>query len=396
MNSKSFKLSPVAGLFPLLLAAPAIAEPQANPIVTESGLSIAPFLNFTYGHDDNLALTTDNEESSSFSIIEPGVKFLAEPASQRHELTYRLRRGDYFSSREDDFTDHFVGIRSGWDLNTRHRLGFQYDFARTHNSRGGNEATLGQEYSKYNTNDVNFGYSFGAQEAQGRINVNLGWGDKSYRNLRNTTQYQDWEEVRFDTSFLYRVMPKTSLVFEVLANDRDYDITAPGRSSRDSKHYFAYVGATWDATAKIQGRAKLGYQNKDFNDSSREDFDSISWDIGLSYDIKEYSTVSLDSNRKATDPDGAGDYIDASNYRLNWDHDWSSFVSTRLTASLLNEDYSGSVREDDTESYALNLNYDFKRWLTFTIGARHENRDSSLANFDYDQDVFYFVVQGVM
>lgn len=48
----------------------------------------------------------------------------------------------------------------------------------------------------------------------------------------------------------------------MIANSRRYDLIAPGASSKDNNHYFGYLGASWDATGKLRGNAKLGYQQK--------------------------------------------------------------------------------------------------------------------------------------
>jgi hypothetical protein len=67
------------------------------------------------------------------------------------------------------------------------------------------------------------------------------------------------------------------LVFQIIVNDRHYSDIAPGSTLKDSTHYMGYVGTSWDATGKLQGNAKVGMQHKDFESSSREDFDSFSF-----------------------------------------------------------------------------------------------------------------------
>ena len=54
---------------------------------------------------------------------------------------------------------------------------------------------------------------------------------------------------------------------EELVNDRSYNEVAPGSSERDSLHHFVYLGTSWDATGKLRGSVKIGYQNKEFDAS---------------------------------------------------------------------------------------------------------------------------------
>ncbi|MBF4390495.1 outer membrane beta-barrel protein, partial [Vibrio anguillarum] len=204
------------------------------------------------------------------------------------------------------------------------------------------------------------------------------------------------DELRFNSAFYYKALPKTFLVFQFVVNDRHYDEIAPGSTTKDSKHYFTYVGTSWDATGKLQGSAKVGVQHKDYESSSREDFNSFSWDIDVTYLIRTYSAVQLKTNRKSTDTNGTGDSIDTKTYAINWSHNWSDIISSNLDYSLLNETYTRPERTDDTNKVSLSLSYDFRRWLTFKVGYRFESRDSNISNLSYDQNIYYFAIEGVM
>ncbi|TXY23335.1 outer membrane beta-barrel protein [Vibrio mimicus] len=373
-----------------------VAEPTPNPIKTESGIAIVPFLNLSTGYNDNIAKANQQLDSSAFSIIEPGVGLVFEPQGNKTELGYRLRNGTYFSSQQDNFTDHFFDLSSEWELNSRHRLALQYNLALAHEGRGENDTTLGLGYNEYDSHSLNFGYGFGSTEAIGRIETNIGWQDFTYQNNRNITQYQDWDELRFNSTFYYRALPRTSFIAQVIANSRRYDLIATGSSTKDNDHYFAYLGTSWDATGKLQGNVKLGYQQKDFDAPSRKDFDSISWDVDVTYLIRTYSALQLVTNRRSTDSDGDGDAIDAATYQVNWSHNWNAKWATEAVLTRLSEDYTASNREDDTTNASLRASYDLRRWLTLEVGVGHEKKDSNLDSLSYSQNVYYLTIQGVM
>lgn len=109
-----------------------VAKPTPNPIVTESGMAVVPFLNLSTGYNDNLAKSNQQQDSSAFSVIESGVGFIVEPQSSKTQLGYRFRNGTYFSSQQDNFTDHYLDLTSDWELNSRHRIGFEYNLALAH------------------------------------------------------------------------------------------------------------------------------------------------------------------------------------------------------------------------------------------------------------------------
>ncbi|MFG0605986.1 exopolysaccharide biosynthesis beta-barrel protein VpsM [Vibrio mimicus] len=373
-----------------------MAKPTPNPIETESGIAIVPFLNLSTGYNDNIAKADQGLDSSAFSIIEPGVALQIEPQGNKTELRYRLRNGTYFSSHQDNFTDHYLDLTSDWELNSRHRLALQYNLALAHEGRGDNDTTLGLEYNQYDSNTLNLGYGFGSTEAVGRIETNVGWQNFTYQNNRNITQYQDWDELRFNSTFYYQALPRTSLIAEVIVNSRRYDTIAPGSSSKDNDHYFAYLGTSWDATGKLQGNIKLGYQQKDFDAPSRRDFSSASWDMDVTYLIRSYSALQLVTNRRSTDSDGDGDAIDAATYQVNWSHNWDTQWATEAALTRLSEDYTESARQDDTTSASLRASYDFRRWLTFEFGLGREKKDSNINTLSYSQNVYYLTIQGVM
>lgn len=394
MNCFQLKLLSISVL--IGMAGQAMAKPTATPFETESGIAIAPYVNLSLGHNDNLAKTSNNTVSSSYSVIEPGIVISLAPANQQHTFGYRIARGDYFSSAQDNFTDHFFDLNSEWELNNKHQFNFAYALALTHDSRGDNDTTLNLPYNEYTTNNLNLKYTFGRDDAIGRIETNLGWGDQTYDNNRTVTRFQDWQENRFNTIFYYKAFPKTSMLFQVIANDKSYDETAVGASSKDSKHYFAYVGAGWDATGALQGNIKLGLQRKNFDANDKSDYSSFSWDADLTYMVRSYSALTLATNRRASDPDGSGNAIDASTYSLNWRHQWSERVSSSLGYRLLDEQYDGSSRADDTSNLDVSLNYDVLRWLSVKAGFGLETKDSNVANADYDQTIYFVSLEGVM
>lgn len=396
MNRFNKLTSITSGFLTLAVSHSVYAAPTPVPIETESGIAIVPYLNLYSGYNSNVAKEEFDETSSWFAVYEPGVGFELESDKQKHNLGYRIQRGEFFSSQRDNYTDHFLDLTSYWEANSRNALDLRYSLAKTHENRGDNDTTSNLDYNKYVSNSFNLGYRYGSTEAKGQIEANVGWGDLSYKNNRNVTRYQDWDEGRFSTAFFYKAFPKTSLLAQYIVNDRSYNEVAPGSSERDSLHHFVYLGTSWDATGKLRGSVKIGYQNKEFDASQREDFDSFSWDVDVAYMLRSYSALELKSSRKSTDPNGLGGAIDTSVYNANWSHNWSEIISTHTELSYLSEDYTDSSRKDDTSKASVYLDYDFRRWLTFKGGVSYEFRDSNLSNFSYDQSVYYVAVEGVM
>ncbi len=400
---KSLQLSGVPFLslgIATCFSASVYAGVTANPYVTENGIEVIPFVQAELIHDDNVANVSDNEESSWASVINPGLMVKLNPGNDEYVFLYRLSQGNYFSSHNDDYTDHFVSLSGDWQFSDRHRAGLRYDFNATHEARGtgisDGVGNLLDEVIRYRTNYVDASYGFGGMDATGRFKFNLGYFDKRYSNYRSFTQDRDYDEMRYGGTFYYRVAPKTSLLFELMKNDKRYDVIDFSGFSRDSDDHYAYIGASWDTTATITGIAKAGYQNKDFKASSRSNFEGFSWDVGLTWQAKEYSKFEIGTRHRAKDPDRLGDYVEESYYHVAWNHYWLERLSSDISWSYVRDDYEGTSRRDDTDQYAFSLNYDLRRWVNLGVGYRLTNKDSNQDNLDYDKNVFFISVNMVI
>jgi hypothetical protein len=201
---------------------------------------------------------------------------------------------------------------------------------------------------------------------------------------------QERDTTTFSGTAFYRVAPKTRALFEVRYNDYDYKL---GSSTLDSDAMAYLLGLTWDATAKTSGIAKLGYSNKEFDDSSRDDVSGSIWEVGVNWQPRTYSTFSLNTRRSAEEgSQGAEDAIDTTRTGINWNHEWTSRVSSDVGYTYIDEDYEGIDRKDETDEFALGLNYELRRWVDVGVGYKYQDVESKGVNTSaadtYDRNIF--------
>ncbi|RJG47909.1 hypothetical protein D1Z90_09350 [Motilimonas pumila] len=370
------------------------------PIQTANGIEVLPSFDVVSFYDDNVTNTNAQTTTSWGSILSPAIAVAIQPSRHKYELRYRLSRGDYFSSKQDNYTDHFFNLFSGFEFNTRNRLFVYYDFTAGHDERGdGISEGVGDlidEVVRYHIHDASLKYRFGGNHATGRLEFSLGYEDKAYRNFRETTQFRDFDAINYQAAFYYRLAPKSSLLFEVMKNDKRYDKVSLNNISRDSDDHFVFVGASWDTTASITGTAKVGYQHKRFKAGERKNFEDISWDVGLTWYVKPFSSIELNSQRSAKDPEQSGDYKQVTLIDLTWQHYWLPQLNSSLSWSFINDDFKGITREDDTHQYSLGLNYDFHRWLSLGAGVHIKNKNSNQNSIGYDKNLFFITAKVVM
>lgn len=381
-------------LYLALFSQAAMAEVEPNPYFTESGIEITPFLAVSLKHNDNITREKEsrNEISSMLLELEPSVMANAEYGNSIYSARYTLTNGSYFDSSEDNYLDHRLNLSSSWHINFRNRLNLNYDLASLHDERGSGISEGREEFdepTEYVTNHVYATYIYGAEGAKGRLEGTIGYYDNSYKNFRNITRFRDYDENRYDAAFYYRVTHSIDLLFNIKKEDRRYDNIVPGEASQDSDVMYYYIGAEWDITGKTTGTAKLGVQDKEFNNSGRQDFNDTSWDIGISWSPKRYSTLNLYTTQQALDPDQDGDYIEETSYTLGWQHFWYERFTTNVSYTNTDESYTGVPREDESDTWGISASYDMRRWLSMTLGWDYTDKTSSQANIGYEQQIWY-------
>ncbi|MGF1760313.1 outer membrane beta-barrel protein [Photobacterium sagamiensis] len=385
-------------LYLILFSQTTMAAVIPNPYVTDSGIEVTPFFAVSFGHNDNITSEKEsrNKISSMLLEMEPSVMAMAEHGDSIYSTSYTLTNGSYFDSSADNYLDHNLDLASIWHINLRNSLMLNYELSSLHEPRGSgisegisSSTENFDEPIQYVTNHLNATYIYGAEGAKGRLEGSIGWYDESYKNFRNTTQFNDYNESRYDAAFYYQLTSTTDLLLNIKKEDRRYDKIAPEQASQDNDTMYYYIGAEWDITGKTTGTARLGLQDKQFKDSSREDFDGASWDIGITWSPKRYSILNLDTSQTARDPDQDGDYIEETIYTLGWHHFWRERFTTNVSYSNADENYTGVSRKDKTDIWSVSASYDMRRWLSITLGWDFTDKTSSQANIGHEQQIWY-------
>ncbi|MBU2965219.1 outer membrane beta-barrel protein [Amphritea sp. 2_MG-2023] len=372
-----------------------------EPAAIDAGpVSIIPTVNVQTSYDDNIFSSNSSEVDSLITSINPRLEVIAEDGFNAYKVTYSIDHGMYKSSSDDNYTDHNLGLDGHLEFDARNTLDLNTSYTKNHEERGtgitetGNIGANVDAPLEYDTASVSFAYTYGAQDAAGKLVFAGRYADKEYQNFRSITESRDSETTTFSGTFYYQVQPKTSLLFEVRNQDLNYknDLT----NSLDSETRRYYVGATWEGSAKTTGTIKLGQVEKDFDSSARDDFSGTSWEVTIDWEPRTYSAFKLSTSQYEKESSGAGDFIDSKTVRLTWTHNWDDQLKTALSTGYTNDDYKGTNggREDDITDASINLTYDMRRWLSLGVGYSHLNTDSNVANIPYDRNIYFVSVTG--
>jgi hypothetical protein len=359
---------------------------------------IVPSMSAELHYDDNIFLSAANEQSSLMTIISPSLLATIMPSKHRVVLRYNGEFGSYASSSADNYDDHEFQAAAFLELGRRGLLDIIGTYQRGHESRGsGLSEGLGPDSSIFPSepdefSQAQFGgrFTYGATGTKGRLVFEAGRRELEYTNNRDRTRFFDYDNMHGGANFYFRVMPSTSLLLSMRADDFDYPNDRSFQPSLNSREHRFLVGATWDVTGKSTGTARFGYVEKRFDDTARRNFSETSWEVDVRWSLRNFSHFDFATSRYPSEATAVtGDVTENTRYSVAWSHHWTARIMTRLETLHFRQDFRGSIaaREGRFNRHGLTLAYDMRRWLTWEFGVSVSSNDSNIEQFDYDVSV---------
>lgn len=371
------------------------------PYQTENGIDITPTLGITAGHDDNVRRTENTPVDSPMYVVSPKVMAQLETRRSAYQFDYGFDAVSFTDSHEDNYINHQLHSNGFWLFDIRHRLHVDYTY-RIANEARGTGLTEGSSLSvaeplRYQFHDAYARYVYGANGAPGRLVGIVGYEKKTYNDkmfVRTNgatvdTRFFNWDQPYLAGEFYYAVSSYFSAVTVLRHELRSYDetFTGPG-GTRDNQNSFLYGGLDWNVTGKTQGRLLLGFQNKDFDSTGRDNFQGFSWRLNLAWQPTDYSELRLEGRDVARDPNLNADYVEDQSVQMEWEHKWTPLVKTVASARYDTNDYPG-LRKDEDSQFGLSATYGMARWWDISAGVNWLERDSTLTGYSYDQTRFF-------
>ncbi len=382
----------VAGLF--CVALPAIAQESSKPSGVPMGPMVAyPEVDLTFKSNDNIYSqpSTGTRKSANITVLAPKVKLEAKDGPHTYDATYRIEHGSYSGVSSANYTDQAVSANANLVFTGRSGLKLGAEYLLGHDDQGAVPgAATHANPDKYHQTSFNLLGGYGAEGAQGRIEVEAGSISKRYDNFRFTAAgvadntKRDRDDMKLGATFYWRVAPKTQLLFQAVQTKYDYTqanapATAPAGTQLDSTERKFNVGVTWDAAAKTRGTFKVGHTKKDFDAASLKDFSGSGWEAQVQWKPLTYSTIDFSTGRSPSESTIGSGSMD-SRYGINWNHAWSSQLSTTASYNRSDSDTKGAtaadnIQTDRTNTYGLKLNYQWIR--TVKVGMAYDRTDKS-------------------
>jgi hypothetical protein len=371
--------------------APILTAPtgDAAPYKTESGVYLYPTLFVGMGYNDNLQSAATNKVSSSLVNVSPQLIAEMKNKGDRYTALVSLNKVNYADSSPDNSSNSEFKIAGDNYFSARARAAWALGQVRSTDPRGSNNRPISAEPDRWTSNNVDARFIYGAPEAMGRFELDLGSTNKTYDNNRAFTSVADVAVGSFATRAFYRLGTR-SLALAEFRNAKANYASALSNESNTEKRY--YVGLTWDATAATSGIFKLGRMTKDFDAAGRTGFEGASWEGTLRWTPLTYSAVDLLTSRATSDSSGFGNYNLVTTNNLSWNHKWTGSLSTRAALGVVKTEFGGTTRSDSATNYTLTMDYSVLRWLKVGVDWAGTDNTSNVPTSEFKRNVTMFTL----
>lgn len=368
----------------------------------EQPTGLTPSVRVQQKYTDNVYHERKNERHSWITTVKPGAELVMMRGVQKFTLGANTEGGYYTIDSRNDYVDWSGYARGELEFDPRNH--FDAGIKRSHGhdpigtgaSEGFVDGKLQDEPDEFSQTDGDFKYTYGAKGARGKIVLRDIYLNKEYTNNRETTARLDRTDNELRATTYLRVMPKTTALLEVREKSIDYlKPFRAGSGMMDSDETRIYAGAEWEATAKTTGSVRVGHMEKDFREKHGivapvDDYDAPSWETSITWQPLSYSGFTLDLERGPTEASTGNTFIDRTDTRLTWQHDWTSYMSSRIFARRYSDEYAGTARTDDVEGMGAGLSYALNKWVDLSADYVYEDKNSTFNEFDYNGSLIVF------
>ncbi|MFH0926803.1 MAG: outer membrane beta-barrel protein, partial [bacterium] len=365
---------------------------QAQGNIHAGNLEIHPLLGIKETYDDNIFLTNITEKDDFITTVTPGIAFRLPKNENLFTLSYLVDLNSFSDYDDQNYQNHVLSGLA--DIRSPSGLYLTLKDTYLYTSDPANSELTDRQERQTNLGSASLGKLFGE-----RFELALTYDNEviDYKDVRYREENRDRQAI--GTTLYFRVLPKTSLLLEynygeINYYDGGYD---------DSSFNIISTGLRWDATAKISGTIKGGYEWRDYKN---EDFirrnDKDLWVIAgdIQGNLTEQAKLSLLLKRGLIESTFTNNsYFINSRVALKLDQKIGEKFAVLPGGYYEKSEYPEAVvdpltnntkdREDDLVGLELELNYQIQEWLKAGLGYKYLSRESNFDSYDYiDNRVF--------
>ncbi len=377
------------------LKAPAGGKIKLGPV------EIHPSIGLMETYSDNIYASYDNKpkKSDHITTLSPGIRFLLPLKRHSFQADYKADINLYSYNDETNYTNHLFGGALSLDFpgGLIFKLSDYYSIATVLRKWKELAEFSGSEdpYREmdYKANDLN---------AKVRYNFADRWAIAVWYNNYDF----DYDESYDDSgsynrnlgggSIFYRFTAKTEALIEYNYSKVNYNTY----DTYDNKNNMAYIGLSFDPTAKLNGYLKLGWMKKKYDKtvSSKDDsFDNFSSLVDLGYDISSYNQLRLKVYRAIEEDLDTNAPFTKNDININFRHvlAWNENINLNANVGYGTSDFEESatdtdgtnkIRDDEKWYGGVSVGYAIQKWLKFDLNYTYTDNNSNFKRYDYSEN----------
>jgi len=341
------------------------------------------------GNVDNFLYSTENKKNTSFIKLSPRLFLQTEHERQLFNFSMNSSHTKYQNFSQDDNSNlalnsnyqYKFADNKTWFISTG--LKESYELRGTGISIGAAEQlNKGDEKQSF---AFTTGYLYGNTDSVGKLKIELGLSDDSYKTRREQTRILDKKSQFIKLSFDYLISGKS-----YLATDITYKhLASKFNSSQDKDKYTGLVGLKWQSNVITQVEALLGYQTIKFKDMSFDDDSVFKWRVNVHWSPLDSTKVIFGSERDSQEANRLLDsYRVVDNYKISVVTNFTDFFQSSINLSYLNEDV---IFQDSNqkEAYVIGdiaFKYQRNEWLSVYLQYIYHDLDTNQAELSYQRN----------
>lgn len=328
---------------------------------------------------------TDTDYSTVLASINP--TFVYETRRRKWELKaqYDYGKAKYFVDDDRSITDHRLKVNWARRLNPGQRLNVEMLYQDTHDRNTTDpiqdfDSALDSSLQEYDRNRITLTYLNGTIRSRTRYEAFV------FQENSNT-DYEDRPASAYDLTrsgiggqYEWRIKRQVSIVAE-----GRYDIYDYALDTRDNTLFIATIGADVSKGRRIRAKLRVGYAEKNFDESLGGDsFSEPVLSGTLEWDLRRTTSVEMETGRGIYELPTFDRPNDTSKFNIQnwvgatWSEQWSSKLRTRTSYTYRFTTFEGRAGNEDAQQLLVSTVYDFRRNLTFAIDTAYTKIEDDL------------------
>jgi len=355
----------------------------------------------TETYDDNIYRSYGGKEKEAdwVSTISPGIQLRLPVQRHSAQLDYRADINVFARNRETNFANQAAGGAVNLDFAGGLKITVSDSFKDAVIPRLGKQmqgvsgASDPFRDQPYNANDFTTRviYRF-LDRWSGEVRFNN--YDFRYKN-----SYDDggtYNRNNFGGTLYYRLTSRTDALLDYTYSITDYKTL----DTYDSKSHAAYIGLSFDPTAKLRGYIKLGFEEKNYDQdlpTRNKTFTSFSAISSLSWAISPNNILTLTGTQLILEDWQTHAPYTYRDVNLGYRHQLTAYEKIYLNANIgygtqqfeqptQDADNAFKTRDDKRIYGGAGIGYAPQPWLSFNLGYLNIRNNSNFINYDFSEN----------